>query len=322
LSFLTTVQSQEKVRPANSNRSTQDIRDNLAPDLQTLLALQQLAGNAAVQQLMQRVRNPTVQREGLPGVSYPPPLTGKHRALYERKLKDVIPMLSHLQFRGTGPPKFDPDFWYLDKDLETGKTALVLKRNAEPAPAIKALIEKPGKWAVDCAMWVQIAELYALGSAVGFERFNKLATPWRRQLEFVLRFHGSTGVRRQFQWTRNSASGPVERKDERGRSQPEKRKMEDIVDKAPVGSRVAWTAKLIPHSERSHENAIKTGRDQYAAHGFEPKTLFTRKEMEDELFKLTKKEVSRPRQYLTEVPSDSDIKNSVFLSEVEEFQVP
>ena len=262
-----------------------------------------------------------MQREGLPGVSYPPPLTGKRRALYEKKLKDVIPMLAHLQFRGTGRPKYDDTFWYVDKDLETGKTALVLKRNAEPAPAIKALIEKPGKWAVDCAMWVQVAELYALGSTMGFEKFNKLATPWRDQLQFVLRFHGSTGVRRQLQWTRNSSSGPITRRDERGRTAPEKRSMDDIVDKAPVGSRVAWTAKLV-QGEWAHENAIKTGRDEYAAHGFEPKTLFTRAEMEAELINLTRREVSRPSEYMTEKPSEAAIRNSVFLSEVEEYQVP
>jgi hypothetical protein len=317
------VRSQAQVRERAHPGPGADDPRHLAPRAQTLLTLQQLAGNAAVQRLT-ATGGPTAQRDAAAGgASWPPPMTGKKRALYEQKLKWVVPKLAHLQFKGTGPPRYDPDYWYLVQDSQTKAVSLVLKPDADPAPAIKELIAKPQKWAVDCAMWVQIAELYALGSAMGFERFNKLATPSSLGvLQFALRPQGSTGVRRQFQWTRQSSTGPVERRDERGRSQPGRKSMDAIVAEAPVGSRVAWTAKLIAGSEFSHENAVKLGPDTYGAHGFGSKTQFTRQELEGKLIDLTRREVTKPREYLTETISEDAIRSSVFLSEVEEYQVP
>jgi hypothetical protein len=205
----------------------------------------------------------------------PEPIPADPHAEYEKRLKEAIDKLSGARFGlcYDRPTNYDTDYWTVESDPEFG-SKLSLKAGKRPSDAIDAMFADLGKWSVDCAQFVQIAEWYALRHAYGADEFNK-----RAGLSFDLRVHRSTGIKYKDLYERTNRSAKMTRRSD-GAEEP--RTVEQILTDAPIGSRVTWTNPKAPSgSPFYNENTIKLGTDQFAAHGFGgSKNIFTRAEVE------------------------------------------
>ena len=287
-----------------------------------LLSLQHRAGNRAVSELVKE--SLTIQRAEPPVVQRQVPLAAGRRAKYEKALKYVVPRLGHIRFgraeeRRQGQPGFDRRYWEVRPIPGTRREKmLVLKQNRKPSDAIGAIVDEPEKWSVDCAQWVQVAELYALLVAMGASKFDRLRT----HADFALRVQHSTGVQGAVLWGRERPGQPFIKTTADGRQVQSELSVDAVVDAAPVGARVAWTLDLIPSSSPWHqENAVIVGLDRFAAHGFGSKHQFSRAELERALVANTQEYLrSSSRSYLS-MPGLDDIKRSVFISRIEIYKL-
>jgi hypothetical protein len=239
--------------------------------------------------------------------------------LYGQHLRDATRMLRDSFFGTPLSPDFehdhfDTDFWQWEGDPKYNRV-LRLKPGRSPSQAIDALFARLNLWQIDCDHTVQIANLYAMRMTYGSALFDH-----REGLRMVLRSRESSGLttRRHYgregidaRWrivhdfvppnTFKFASGP-----------PLPAGTEEIVARAPVGSRVRWTNLAADTSDSfRHENTVKLGPDLYAAGGLDDPITgneFTRTRLEIELALHT-----HPR------PSLAYIRRNIYIDEVEVF---
>jgi hypothetical protein len=227
------------------------------------------------------------------------------KAVYEQKLKEGVQLLAAASFgRAEVAAKFNRDYFETELDEENssfegeGQLKLVLRRGKAPSKAIDATFANPGEWSVDCAEYVQLAELYALRHSLGATEFNQRV----KTIRLTIRPHGSTLLEDLSYWNREGAGAPVLRytttKGKTGPGAPEKRSMDQVLADAPIGSRVMWTNVDAPSSHPWHnENTVKIGPDLFAAHGIQDggRKTFSRAEVEQgmarEFLKLRKREL-------------------------------
>jgi protein-glutamine gamma-glutamyltransferase-like protein len=182
----------------------------------------------------------------------------------------------------------------------------VLKPGRKPSEAIDAMFANLAQWRLDCAQYVQIAELYALRHTRGAEAFDS-------------EHHGASFEFKPLDSTdklfyRSSPDEPMQLM--RGTGSPAT-SADEVVANAPIGSRVGWRNLAAPTSSAYYnENTIKLGPDEFAAHGFGEPWRFTRQEIVQKLAEMT---LGRP----VEPERDVDyIADNVFVVEVQYFKIP
>lgn len=282
-----------------------------------MLAAQRGAGNAAVsRRLLARSQDP--ETEGDP----------EQREAYERELRIAIGLLEGVGFgraEGEGPftdgkEAYDKEYWLEGPALDKGAggARLVLRPGKLPSAAIDAMFADLESWTLDCAQYVQVAELYALRHARGAEAFDAES----EGMMFEFRPFASTGLKTGALYGREKpgdlmtlqpqfSDAPIE-----FQPPPIPVPAEELVRSAPVGSRVTWRNLAAPSSSAFfNENTIKLGEDQYAAHGFEPKTIFTGLELELALAGIT---LNREANATTDA---AYLAENVFVIEVSTFRV-
>jgi hypothetical protein len=236
----------------------------------------------------------------------PEPIPADPHAEYEKRLKEAIDILESARFGlcFESTTRYDTKYWYIEEDPLFGKK-ITLKSGKRPSDAIDAMFADLGKWSVDCAEFVQVAQWYALRHAYGADEFNK-----RAGLSFSLRSHFSTGIKYKETYLRTNKTSKMIRLSDK---KEETKSVEDLLKDAPYGSRIMWTNKKAPTSSAFHnENTIKLGPDAFAAHGFSEATnIFTRAEIE---LKLARAENSSAgAAYVAE---------NIFLSEIDYYDTP
>jgi Domain of unknown function (DUF4157)/Protein-glutamine gamma-glutamyltransferase len=239
------------------------------------------------------------------------PRPANPKAVYDQKLQEAMPKIK-ARFGRAEKGMFDKDYW--EKiDVQGGESELQLLPGRWPSDAISAMVDKPDKWTLDCAQAVQLAHLYALRHALGATDFNKRVG----RVGFRFRPHDSTGVEGATEWWRPGLGthwkrfpvDPAERK-LKPQGDDETRNDEQLLDAAPVGSRVMFTNQMADSSSSfHHENTYKLGRDSYAAHGFKDRKVFDRASLELALAQAFRKDAD-----------DAFVKGNIYVQAIETYK--
>ena len=168
---------------------------------------------------------------------------------------------------------FDPRYWSFTVDCDAG-TAKLFQIRGKPSEAIDEMFANLHLWTFDCAEYLQVAQWYAQRHTMGAEAFDKKMTNLGG---LTLRPHGSTGIMTKEIYIRKVPNDFFYRENNVTMQTEASDKMDwQLLDEAPVGTRVTWTNAAAPTESDpagrwwsfGNENAIKIGKDQYAAHPF------------------------------------------------------
>jgi hypothetical protein len=153
-------------------------------------------------------------------------------------------------FPPSGAWRYDSTYWQTASDPHY--VAYKPKSGVTPALAVKKLFDRIHLWDLDCALFPEVAALYAYRYSLGASAFNtKFST-------LKLRQHSTTGLKWDAYDVTTTAATTFNR----------------LWNNAPVGSKVAWTNRspVTIGTAWHHENAIKTKKgttwrgDRYDAH--------------------------------------------------------
>jgi hypothetical protein len=227
---------------------------------------------------------------------------------YEQHLRTAIQLLSGVRFAVALDTRVDIEklglqHWELRRDeasVEMGKpyrAKLVHVGGDEPAVAVDELFEpeKLKEWAIDCAEFVQIAHVYARRHTLGAKEYNTSVKGSGEPLTIRTQF--STGVEGVV-YQRDHAGAPMIGGRPGATPTVASRSVDELLDDAPIGSRVVW--RNLPGYGTSwyHENGIKLGQDEFAAHPF---GIVSRDDVEMELAKKFYEGTGEPpRSYIEE----------------------
>lgn len=248
---------------------------------------------------------------------------------FERYMQGAATWLKRFPQVGFGLPWsqdgwFDSRFWRREYDPGKEEWKLVLSAG-RPHQAIDAMFHEQDRWHVDCAVFVEVVQLYAWRQSLGATRFDE-----RIGGRMELRAHHSTGIRKRALFKRESpkAAFAVD-----GVAVPEKlASADDLLAQAPVGSRVRWTSQMLFDKANNlygpevftigqqswpsyqHENTIKLGPDRYGAHGVGGAARESRAGIEEKLADVTAGVFpDRP---------EVEIRAGIYVSEIELFEQP
>jgi hypothetical protein len=249
---------------------------------------------------------------------------------YEHYLQEASAWLRSFPAIGFGLPWesndwYDNRFWkpvYRPEDRKKGidKEVLLELIHGKPHEAIDALFHEQSRWHIDCAVFVEVVQLYALRKSLGAKKFDG-----RIGNKMELRAHGSTGTIQKNLYKRDSPSANFTSKLTVNNNKIDSPEM--ILENAPIGSRVRWTSELLYDKANNisgpevwtihqqewvnwqNENTIKLGPDRYGAQGVGHRK--TRAQIENELANITADALPEK--------SKSDILKGIFISEIEIF---
>ena len=210
---------------------------------------------------------------------------------------------------------YDKDYWESNVNQVQHTCKVKLLPGKSPAAAIDTMFEHQDRWKIACAEFVQIVHLYALRHTLGAKRFDERVGKGGFTLEVKRR--ESTAVETEVMFRRKGPSEHMVRSDT---GQPDPRPVNEILNVAPIGSRVRWTnlsgVRLDKPNPWEHENTIKLGPDKFGAHGtatgiFSTSNTHTRGEVE-----LLTARGTNP------TADTSYVKANIFISEIEIFRDP
>jgi hypothetical protein len=220
---------------------------------------------------------------------------------------------------------YDTEFWEKKED-PVSLCKLVLRSSKKPADAIEALFNPDRKklWLVDCGQFGQLAHYYALLRTRGAEEFNRMIGP---NMEFKQLF--STGLKTKALWAREAKNEPMRQVENVGgggqtpifAAGVEPRPADEVIESAPVGSRVTFTNGFVARVATSvnasfvRENTMKVGHDAYVAHPFE-RGLITKSSI------FTASEVKELMNQGTEPQFREHALGEIFISEVQIYDLP
>jgi Domain of unknown function (DUF4157)/Protein-glutamine gamma-glutamyltransferase len=236
-------------------------------------------------------------------------------AAYNEYLREAVEKLKGVSFGSAtevGGGSYDLANWESEEDSKyAGRGKLVLKPGVEPSIGVRELFDDLSNWAFDCAEFVQVSHLYARWKTMGDDTFNRFSGG-----KLEIRMHYSTGVYRALGYQRSAAGDKMTRIEPGGKF-IDATPVDELLDEAPIGSRITWRNILAnPSSDFYNENTLKLGDDQYGAHGFSGSSnVFSRAELEKELSATT---YSGPDPE----PPQSYIEANVFIRSIEHYQKP
>ena len=222
--------------------------------------------------------------------------------------------------RAAGGSWFDQRFWRLIEDKDGVR---LVQRKGTPHAALDALFHHQERWGVDCAQFAQILEWYAFRHSLGAKDFDSQVGG-----TLVLRTRKSTGLETRILFSREEPGQPMKRSTD---DEEDSRSIDEILEAAPIGSRIRWTSLLLiehpPPVEQweaiskgeaapeqiayQNENTIKLARDEFAAH---PLGNVPRARIEEKLVSVTVKYVPGA--------TEERARRKVFISEIEIFERP
>lgn len=164
---------------------------------------------------------------------------------------------------------FDTVYWQLGGDWHRAANVniIVPKPGVRPSVAVNAIFEDPQLWSFDCSQFVQVVTFYAWLKVLGPGKFDQRVGGCGGIA--IKPFEGATFSRPRKVYTRTWGSEFMKDKLDKG-PQP-KLKWRDVVDSAPIGSRVMFR-NSDPRARGTafrNENAIKVGKRMYAAFGLD-----------------------------------------------------
>ena len=248
---------------------------------------------------------------------------------YERYLQEASASLKRFPAIGFGLPWkssdwYDTRFWKPKYDSKSEEWMLEL-HSGLPHEAIDALFHEQGRWHVDCTVFAEVLQLYALRQSLGARRFDQ-----RVGTTMVLRTHRSSGVKSRVLFKRESASAGF---NVDGQGALDEAGNPDIVlAEAPIGSRVRWTSQLLFDKANNlsgpevwtidqqswpnfqHENTLKLGPDRYGAQGVGGGGRVSREKIESELVDITAGQFPKK--------TEAEIRAGIYISEIEIFEQP
>ncbi|MGB9180944.1 MAG: DUF4157 domain-containing protein [Pyrinomonadaceae bacterium] len=153
---------------------------------------------------------------------------------------------------GGGAWDYDDVYWEKVPDASFGKA--YKPKGVSPSEAIDKLFERLDLWEFDCAIYPEVALLYAYRHALGDSKFNSQFSNLR------LKVHKTTGIPREVHDIDNGGEDAAT--------------FNKLWDDAPVGSKVMWTNRsaVTIGAAWHNENAIKSSKgntpedDLYDAH--------------------------------------------------------
>ena len=241
------------------------------------------------------------------------------RARFEKELPEAVKTFEHFKFGRAVKPRtdkkgnvlnlhYDETFWDLIDDPEFDK-CLKLKSGTKPSAALEAMVASPKKWSFDCGEWVQAANNLAWLKALGADEFDRRMG----SEDFLLRPQWAGSQKPEVKFQREGPGDKFSRITEAAGREDDERKDEELLALAPIGSRITWSS-TIPTSRTGRTRTRSRSReDQYAAHGFHGKSVFSAAELElrygEKIAKI--KKVSGDDAYM-----------SVFLKVVELYKTP
>jgi len=163
--------------------------------------------------------------------------------------------------------------WNTEPDPEDSDyELLVLKPGIKPSDAVTLLFNNLQDWAMDCAESIQAARWHAELQVIGDEAFDQKYGGSR----FVLKQHDSTGSAAAVLYERVDNTGRYSiietfkiRNDKHDRYDAVSRDEDELLRRAPVGSRVMWrdfNPRVGDDNDYKNENTVKLGNNYYAAH--------------------------------------------------------
>ena len=247
----------------------------------------------------------------------------------ERYMQEASGWLKRFPAVGFGLPWksndwYDTRFWTPRYDSKAQEWTLALS-SGKPHEAIDALFHEQDRWHVDCAVFVEVVQLYALRQSLGGRRFDE-----RIGTEMVLRAHRSSAVKAGVLFKRESPTAPFTAQ---GPAAPAKvGSADEVLAEAPIGSRVRWTSQLLYDKANNlsgpevwtidqqswpnyqHENTIKLGPDRFGAQGVGGGGRVSRQTIEDELIDITAGQFPKKTK--------AEVRAGIYVSEVEVFESP
>jgi hypothetical protein len=310
---------------------SQKVSDNESLDrveMDLLLNLKEQAMDFGLDNLVQDCKNLIVDAKKRDISVAPEELLGlSSNERYYELLVDGIAKLKKVNFgAATTTKKYDTTYWEEKEDEVKGYgNKLVLREGKTASEAIYAMFDNISGWSIDCAEFVQVAHMYALrhfDESEFNERLDDIQIDLRRHESMLLR--GSTVYERQ----RSSESMMLKA----GEDLYKTTDAEEVIEKAPTGSRITWTNPKAPlESSFKNENTIKLENGLFAAHGFEKsKNIFSEEQIADLMAEdylegtLSGKLEDLPLvgtlfAYLK--PDKQKIKQGIFISQVEIFRM-
>lgn len=209
------------------------------------------------------------------------------RSLFDRKLDEALTNLKPggfgiaTNYRG----RWDTRYWYpvKDEDKRFGRMLVMKKPRQKDLPHIRKkasdiiaeAVKRSDCWTLECASFVQLAQLYAISQAD-----STFDSRWPNGgLKF--RLHGSDEVKHRFRFWRKGKGAPwgyLTGKAGKSKWQKLPSRWTDIrvLAKAPRGSRAMWRDKTaLPESAFRNENTVKIGNDRYRGFGFGTHQILT-----------------------------------------------
>jgi RHS repeat-associated protein len=182
--------------------------------------------------------------------------------------------------RKTVEGRFDPEFWEPRAELDPKSKVgmLRLKEGKSPSKAIRAIVEHPDKWYLDCATFLQVTTmLYArVQETADDEKFDhELRAEGKNVGGIFLRSHKSTGLNFSREWSFEGVSNKLVGSST-GNKALSSREMSKHIESAPVGSEFVFQNVKTSDQFSFHlENTIlvgktKSGERQFLAWGLEP----------------------------------------------------
>lgn len=177
-----------------------------------------------------------------------------------RMLRQLLPQLLGAAF-GPSAERMTPPEWEVRAHETYGKQ-LRLREGQSARDALLDFIRNPAKHSVDCAEFVQVANICA-----NFLARAPKKTAYGEQ-NFFLRQHGSSSLRSQATFFRKSKDALMDEYDESNAVTRRGLDHRTVLRDAPIGSRVSFYNPPGTGTPFGNENAIKIGPDRYAAHPF------------------------------------------------------
>ena len=174
------------------------------------------------------------------------------------------------------PDAYDDRYWTQQDDKQFG-CKLVLNKDVRPSVAIEALIEEQNRWNIDCGVFVQVAQWYAMLHVDGPNRFDQ-----RMPHPVQLRQEKSTGIEVESTFCRRDFNRPLLPCRPQGRDHVPVDKAKpadeaDVLRSAPIGTRIVFSNPLVAEAQQHlqelptdvlaylNENSVKLGDDEYGA---------------------------------------------------------
>ncbi len=216
------------------------------------------------------------------------------------------------------PDAYDDRYWTQQEDKEFG-CKLVLNNDVRPSVAIEALFEEQDRWNIDCGVFVQVAQWYAMLHVDGPNRFDQ-----RMPRPVELRQEKSSGLEVESTFCRRDFNRPLMPCRPQGRDHVPVEKAKpadeaDVLKSAPVGTRIVFSNPLVAEAQQHlqelptdvlaylNENSVKLGDDEYGAFPLRSgsRYVLSRDEVVDRMAERTYQSLSKSKE---------EVKAQIFIS--------